>query len=165
MLNLIFSDNYFEIPKISVQFFFVFSNFEHALKHSSLVHGKLGENAWPDWKTFADTLGDDFFNSIAKKDEAQILFTKPARKLIVAEDSKTDFKETPPPTNSYELIQGVKTVRNNAFHGSKMRPTKRDIDLMQASLFVLQEALKASQQHNELHLFHQAFFYNFPPQQ
>jgi hypothetical protein len=38
------------------------------------------------------------------------------------------------------LFQSIKTARNNLFHGDKKHDNHRDTQLMQAALFVLNEA-------------------------
>lgn len=134
----------------AVRFFYWFSRFEYALKKAGYT--KPGQEiAEPDWDGFANKeLGKAFFNNIKAEPTADILFTKAPRKQIVLSDGKLDWCPKAPdfphrPNSVQNLFEYIRRVRNNLFHGGKVPfDSDRDVKLINAALFVLEEALKKS---------------------
>ena len=120
--------------------FAVFSRFEYAMKKS----GFRREN-YPDaaWRTFAEHLPQNFFQKMQMSCQAQIYFEAPPDHLVATADGGVDWSEVPlVPNDAASLFQSIKTARNNLFHGDKKHDNNRDTQLMEAALFVLNEAYK-----------------------
>lgn len=148
------------LKPIAVEFFATFSRFEFALKRGSYVQGEVGRRASPDWIQFGSDLGDNFFNAMRVEKSASIFFdTPPPKRLIVKEDGGVEFTEQAALANTRMLLEAVKLVRNNLFHGEKAWVNERDERLLCASLFVLDCAFAAAQQCKNMRSFCDAFEY------
>lgn len=78
--------------------------------------------------------------------EARIYFEEPPDHLVLAGDGGVDWSEAPRiPTDASSLFQSIKQARNNLFHGDKRHDSDRDNRLMEAALFVLNEAYKEAE--------------------
>ena len=137
----------FRPPELCVKFFAVFQRFEYALKKHKqfLMHKSLNEKAIASWDEFGNSLGEPFFNRMKSDQRSKVLFNRPVKKQIINASGECDFEENPvAPTKAKELFESIRTVRNNLFHGGKSVIIYRDEELIGASLFVLGEALLAS---------------------
>ncbi|BAQ68765.1 hypothetical protein NHU_01608 [Rhodovulum sulfidophilum] len=122
----------------------VFSRFEYAMKK-----GGFRREAYPDaaWHTFAQRLPQKFFQRIADSDEAKIYFEAPPDHLVTTNDGGVEWSGNPvAPYDTISLFQSIKTARNNLFHGDKKHDNHRDTQLMEAALFVLNEAYYEAEQ-------------------
>jgi len=158
MHNFQFSSFSFSIPHDFVVFFSVMANFENALKQSGFVSGQKNKRASPDWNSFTNHLGEVFFNDPTLRSKTNIFFEAPPRSLIVSEEGIA-FKDSPPPVNCQQLFETVRCVRNNLFHGSKVSPEQRDLDLVSASLIVLEEAITSCEREDTLRNVYYAFLF------
>ncbi len=146
----------FNIPQPFVTFFTVTATFENALKQSGFIIGEENKRASPDWNRFANTLGTLFFNELRSAPSAAIFFDAPPKLLIVSA-GQPSFTNVPAPVNCQQLIEAVRRVRNNLFHGSKVAPTSRDFSLVEASLGVLDTAIRYCETRQDLRNVYYAF--------
>lgn len=118
----------------------VFSRFEYAMKKGEFRRKDRPEAAW---RTFAQRLPQEFFPKMVGADEVKIYFEAPPDHLIPTNDGGVDWSGNPVvPHDTASLFQSIKTARNNLFHGDKKHDSHRDTQLMEAALFVLNEAYK-----------------------
>lgn len=116
------------IEKDVFEFFFVFSRFEFALKQSGYIttSSPTSDNAIPDW----DALVKDYKKVYVACEETEesikyLLEKPPNRQTVYREESGALQARWKPITiNSnapllYTLVDIVKVVRNNLFHGGK----------------------------------------------
>lgn len=118
----------------------VFSRFEYAMKKGGFRRENYPDAAWP---TFAEQLPQNFFQKMQMSGQAQIYFEAPPDHLVATADGGVGWSGTTlAPNDAASLFQSIKTARNNLFHGDKRHDNNRDTQLMQAALFVLNEAYK-----------------------
>ncbi|MBF0167808.1 MAG: helix-turn-helix domain-containing protein [Alphaproteobacteria bacterium] len=139
-----------------LRFFYCFSRFEYALKAAGYAKAGRNGEALPKWDDFADAdeLGDSFLETMSTEPRAKILFCEaPRNQVWKAGRLNWDPNEPSFPHSPYEakkLFEYVRRVRNNLFHGGKVPfDSDRDVKLINAALFVLEEALKKSTKVNE----------------
>jgi hypothetical protein len=126
------------------RFFYFFSKLEHALKRNEFLI-KNQADAKADWDTFADKLGNEFFQKIKAEHDIQILFKVPPRKQI-NNAGTLDWKDEASPQNVKDLFVALRRVRNNLFHGGKYpyapveEPSRND-KLLRACLFVMESVI------------------------
>lgn len=118
---------------------------EHALKRCDDFRRKDRKKADADWKAFAVSLGEDFFNQMRASNSATTLIDEPPRILM------RDLTWAPQQPAKIESIvdlfeRGVCQVRHNHLHGEKMvgseEDRKRDEILMAQATNVLAKALE-----------------------
>ncbi|MDP3492873.1 MAG: hypothetical protein Q8R82_07145 [Hyphomonadaceae bacterium] len=141
----------------AMEFARLFGAFEYAMKRGGLhckgTKWKTGKPAAADWTTFVLMLPADFFAKASLLPQARHLIDHPPRKLVMGpEDGPPVWGDFPAAsTDAAKLVDHLKDVRNNFFHGDKTA-TDRDVDLLVAGTAVLmlmrsmtvgQEALKA----------------------
>ena len=63
-----------DTPLEAIELFAIVSRYEHALMWGGFLKGKLGKRAEPDWHSFADTLGAEFFGKIKSSKGAKSCF-------------------------------------------------------------------------------------------
>jgi hypothetical protein len=120
----------------------LFGRFEHALKRTG--HLKKGrKDAQADWSSFANALGDGFFEEVISSGIADTLVNDPPRKLMA--DLSWQPAQAPQLTTVEELfVQGVCRVRNSYVHHEKFvtdgEQRERDAKLVHEALAVLQAA-------------------------
>ena len=103
----------------------VFSRFEYALKSTKYAHG--GNNrvyAW--WDKFANDIDSRFYPSADHELEEAVtyLLTSPPRKQVL-KVKKVVFSDAPPDPKqkqTKQVLNMVRRVRNNLFHGGKYLP-------------------------------------------
>lgn len=139
------------LPPSTIEFFAVFARCEYALKCSG--YGRAGYHGAvePNWSRFASDLGETFFQRMKSSDAAQVLLEQPPKKQVLGQNGKLAWRDAQPPKDGHELLNAVKTVRNNLFHGGKFpdgheRDAARNEKLLQASLFVIKHAISANPQ-------------------
>jgi hypothetical protein len=141
------------------EFFATFSRFEFALKRGGFLRGQVGEAASPDWNRFASALGLAFYEAMKADSRAAIFFLAPPKKLVVTGQDKTEFQSTAAITNSQQLFDALRLIRNNLFHGEKANVDDRDRALIGAALFVLDRAFEAAAQRSDCKKMTGAFAY------
>jgi len=116
------------VQKDVIEFFYIFSRFEFALKESGYINtpNKNSDNATPNWDAFIKEYKKVFKPSEENIDAVNYLLAKPPQKQKVYQDESGSFKTTWEPFNIDKnapslktLVDVVKTVRNNLFHGGK----------------------------------------------
>lgn len=148
-----------EIPAEAVDLFATFSRFEFALKRGGFLAGGIDDWASPNWTAFANALGVPFLQAMQAAPEAQIFFDEPPLRLERVADDDVAFRPRPPVNSTRRLLDAVKLVRNNLFHGDKAAFRPRDRELIQASLFVLDSAMAACEQIEECRRVPRAFVF------
>lgn len=139
-------ENYYRhrVSQAAYDLFAVFARFEYAMKVGGFRRDKNADAAW---KKFANNLPQDIFSRIHASPEAAIYFTSPPDRLVVNDGNGVRWSgQLRVPTNMLELLESIKTARNNLFHGDKRHDNRRDNDLMIAALFILNEIYKAVEQ-------------------
>jgi len=128
-----------------LDFFVKFARFEYALKRARYLEKK--PYASPDWQRFADDLrGIPAKNQKAILDCAAYLQTEPPKKQVVADGALRWEERKPSDSQIQSVIESVKTVRNNLFHGGKfpegpIAEPARNQRLLNECLAVLQAVL------------------------
>jgi hypothetical protein len=98
----------------------------------------VGRCADVNWQKLADVLGPAFFEEAAG--HVPTLVNNPPKKLIVR-DNAAKFGPSPPAaTDTGQLLQYARQVRNNLFHGNKMFAANRQRDekLMREALWLIE---------------------------
>lgn len=136
-------------------FFIVFARFEYALKRADYLICDKG-SALPDWGDFAKKNSGKFDLENSEVLEAMnYLLANPPKRQVV-QDGDLFFSDTKRYGNAKnsdfeKLIDIIKGVRNNLFHGGKF-PTGpvdepgRDTKLLEAAMGVMKHALELDQE-------------------
>ena len=144
--NFIYMGNYSDWAN----FFLIFSRFEYALKRSGYAKGSSG---WvkADWLEFGKEVEDKFNTQQCEelRDAVKYLKNSPPKKQIL-KDGQLDWDC--PREDEQEilrLINAIKRVRNNLFHGGKypsmpVTDSSRDRELIKNSIIVLKHLLYSS---------------------
>jgi hypothetical protein len=113
--------------KETVTFFAAFARFEFAMMRCGyLVQIADGNRASPDWTKLSQRLGNEFFAKATAP--ASTVVNDPPKKLIV-QGGEAIFGNPPSPAvNTKQLLEHLRQVRNNLFHGNKMFATNRQRD-------------------------------------
>jgi len=134
--------------ELVIRFFISFSRLEYALKSDSRYLKKgLYDRAEVDWPRFTEDKFRDFDPStdITLKEAVDFLLRTPPRQQIKNSGGNLDWRE-----RDYEeesdlgnIVEAVKQVRNNLFHGGKCgwrdsNDSARNGDLLRHSLRVLE---------------------------
>ena len=146
-----------ERRELAISFIAVFSRFEYALKAANYVDdkqqvrdadGNKRKLAKPDWGKFASELGEERIRK-SEKDDPQFrkavyyLTTYPPNTQVVGDPRWVKKKAAT--GHSRELLERVREVRNNLFHGGKEWPypgTERDRNLLLGGIIVLSKCLE-----------------------
>jgi len=111
-----------------LEFFFVFSRFEFALKEAGYVttSGRNSDNAAPDWDAFVKQYKKIYQRSDDADEAVSYLLSNPPQKQKVFRDESGKFRTVWEPFKADTkapllkiLVDIVKVVRNNLFHGGK----------------------------------------------
>ncbi|SPJ26784.1 hypothetical protein [Falsiruegeria mediterranea] len=120
--------------------FVVFGRFEYAMKRGGFRRQNHAQAAW---ETFARDLPDQFFDRMRADAQTEAFIDRPPRTTGSDGGGGVDWlANLDIPQNCEDLFECVKTVRNNLVHGDKWRDCDRDERLIQAALFVLNEAYR-----------------------
>ena len=106
-----------DLRELCMEFFFLFSRFEYALKENGFLKKSKYKNAQPSWKKFVEEYCSTYFPS----DEARNLLKDPPECQIVR-DGSCEWGKINLANFSSDLERVVfilKTIRNNLFHGGK----------------------------------------------
>ncbi|WP_395447947.1 hypothetical protein ACHMW7_24055 [Aminobacter sp. UC22_36] len=137
------------VDQEAVLFFCLFSRIEFALKRGGFLRGQVGDKAEPHWDGFANALGNDFFDELAKAPQVSIFFKQQPKRLVVKAANEVEFVKPADIKNLQMLFEAVRLVRNNLFHGEKVYVSQRDLDLMEASIFILNAAINACSENDQ----------------
>lgn len=136
-----------------VKFFVLFSRFEFALKRSRMLRpkGRPGDefpSAEADWGALAKLLGKDFFDAENTRAVASEIYSEAPMRAYARKAGENpeyyvlDWKPVGRPRSVEELIDCLKRIRNNLFHGDKTNPDHhRNTSLVREGVSLL-EAIK-----------------------
>lgn len=137
--------------ELVLQFFVTFSRFEYALKRAGFLENR--GYASPDWDSFAKEIEPKLASiQDAEFTNAQtyLLQHPPKKQIVKMPGNKLDWEEEDSsrvPKNATYLLQMVRRVRNNLFHGGKYpeRPVSgrrlRNSELLHACMTILEKCL------------------------
>jgi len=109
-----------KIEDAAKDFFFTFSKFEYALKAAGFVKTRDRDTAEVDWNKFKITLADV---TIDENEDSFVRYFKgdaPRRQIL--KDCQLQEGASYKVTTAEECLNACCTLRNNLFHGEKMRP-------------------------------------------
>ena len=110
-----------KLHELACEFFRLFSRFEYALKANGFLIPNR-RNAEADWSRFAIEIHDAFDNPENEelRNAIKFILSEPPKKQINT-DGVVEWDETPPDANNQTdlLLQYVRRLRNNLFHGGK----------------------------------------------
>jgi len=124
--------------KETATFFAVFARFEFALMHQGYLEStQESSRASPNWGRLATRLGNGFLDRADVV--APTIISEPPRKLIVQGGQAGFGNASTPPVNTTQLLEYVRQIRNNLFHGNKMfaRNRARDRQLITEAVNLL----------------------------
>ena len=134
-------------------FFICFSKFECALKQAGYYHwNERHKKLSPDWKTFTKDIASEFDKDSERRerilDEAIKYFQDHPPQKQTRKEGQVDWKDVPYDNGPLLewLVDAIKRVRNNLFHGGKypysdLQEPARNPSLLNYSLTILQESL------------------------
>ena len=126
------------------RFLFTFSRFEYALKESGYARTSKYGVVEPHWDKFAEQLPN--FRSIRNPDfkaALKYLIYDPPKRQVLRNGRVVWESQKQKAENNVQVLQLVRQVRNNTFHGGKIPFTEdRDRRLLNAALAVLVWALR-----------------------
>lgn len=133
-------------------FFIIFSFFEFGIKELGLTETNKNYPS-PDWKAYVDKIIDKFDPNESPELAEAIGYMKenPPKKQVFKNDGSMTYDvsyfKNKNNINLQVLIQMIKTVRNNFFHGGKVKDFikydyERNINLFKNSLVILNTCLK-----------------------
>jgi len=134
-----------EILKASLEYLFWFSRFEYTLKQNKFLRNKKVEDrAAPDWHAFIDYYYKQY---VLTKYSKELIKLAPKQEVIKNKSLElkwTKVKKCSDKEPLCTVINLLKTVRNNLFHGGKHSSEnniqkKRNLKLIQISILVIQE--------------------------
>lgn len=135
-------------PDRLLEFILTFARVEYALKASGFLQSREeGEGARPDWPCFQKSLRSTFRSDARPELRAacEYLLRNPPHREVVSSDG-LEWEPGPPSDDLPDpevdkVLQCVRRVRNNLFHGGKFSTDPgspgRDVDLIDNSLVVL----------------------------
>lgn len=115
------------IEKYVLEFFFAFSRFEFSLKEAGFLttFSKNSDNAAPDWDLFIKKYKREYFGGEQAKDAINYLLSNPPQKQKIQNELGVNtiiwgvYKVDPKAPLLKTLVEILKIVRNNLFHGGK----------------------------------------------
>ena len=125
------------------KFFTIFTLFEYALKNTGFCFvGRNGE-AQPDWEGFAHKIHADFnpHENIELRAAVDYMLNYPVKKQVTRQTTLVFIRRFRPPgmNDTIWLAVLIRGVRNNLFHGGKIRYDRpRDSELISHSLVILE---------------------------
>lgn len=133
-------------------FFIVFARFEFALKQAGYYRRLRGEQIAPDWGRFAEDHAGKFNCGDGELQHAKTYLLQDPPRRQQLEGGKPCFSDADRygdgrASELEKLIDIVKGVRNNLFHGGKfpsgpVTETGRDSQLLKAAMCVLEHAVE-----------------------
>ena len=137
---------------LTTGFSILFSRFEYALKRTVGYAAGDENNVTANWSKFARDHAEQFNSKRTPELKAAIEYLNgnPPKKQIL-KDGLLDWKNVPTQDTPLleQVLNAVRRVRNNLFHGGKFRiPMKdpgRDSELLSSCITVLEECLSLNQ--------------------
>jgi len=137
-------------PELVIEFFAVFSRFEYSLKREGYWH-PLREGVGVSWKDFADNCSSAFARlpKVGELSDAIQYYVDHTPMQQVIRDGELDWVEValkPETLTLKDLLEAVRRVRNNLFHGGKfpgvpVPEPSRNEDLLRHGLTILAAVL------------------------
>lgn len=142
------------LDRLAAKLFHVFSRTEYALKAAGYNNGD--GNAEANWNKFALAVEGVVANPTSPelKEAIDFIFNAPPKKQIIA-DGIIEWASVEPNTNSRadKLLQYVRRIRNNLFHGGKFNghwfAPERSEPLLRHSLVILNACVEATREVRE----------------
>lgn len=136
------------LDHLAAKLFHVFSRTEYALKASGFNNGDGPAKA--NWQQFAFAIEDSVANpqTAELRDAIDFIFNAPPKMQMIV-GGVIDWTDVEPNTNSSadKLLQYVRRVRNNLFHGGKFNghwfAPERSEPLLRHSLVILTAVVEA----------------------
>jgi hypothetical protein len=139
------------LPRGGCDLLALFSRFEFALKTGGFRREHHAEASWP---RFAELLPTDFIQRMSASPEAEVFFRAPPDRLVIDGGDGVRWSGNPSiPRINQELLETVKTVRNNLMHGDKRHDVARDASLVSAALVILNAAYAEAERKPEFQEF------------
>lgn len=138
-----------ELDQMSFRLFKTFARCEYALKAAGF---RVGDHRRvdPDWTSFAQAIPNTFDapNSEALTRALAYIQERPPLKQVLVDDALDWSNAAPQAVNATDLVlQYVRRVRNNLFHGGKFNgrwiAPQRSQELLEHSLTILEVAINA----------------------
>lgn len=127
----------------AVALFAYFSRFEFALKEAGYLFAGRSSRAQPDWQRFARLPAVAAVFGRLKRDEQVLLLIETPPREQILQGGMMDWRDPPPVADAEALVEAVKRVRNNLFHGGKSGADPRDDALCAAATLALSALLEA----------------------
>lgn len=129
-----------DLPPRADELFRIFARFEFALKMAGYakMSGKMVKILWNEFAT-SNLIGASFFDEVSASGICPLLLTAPPRADRISNGVYGFDDQAENPTTSEDLLQMVRRVRNNVFHGGKYfdQDVKRDELLIAEAIAVL----------------------------
>jgi hypothetical protein len=131
-------------PAVLLDFFVSFARFEYCLKRAGYL--KSGHRAQPDWDRFSSECGTWGLTEARSKEVsaaiAYLLAEPPRRQVVVDGALGWEEQNSGSQSEGEFVIQCLRTIRNNLFHGGKfpariVPETGRNEQLLRAALLIL----------------------------
>ncbi len=137
-----------QLDDLGAQLFHAFSRTEYALKAAGYNNGEGPAQA--NWRKFALAVEDLIANppNAALREAIEFILNAPPKKQMIV-DGLITWVDVPPSTDSTadKLLQYVRRVRNNLFHGGKFNgrwfAPERSEPLLRHSLVILKCAVES----------------------
>ena len=132
------------------KFFIVFSRFEYALKRAKYLKSN-NNRVQPDWDVFALKLNRNLVQETSPeiKDAIDYFKNNPPKQQIVTPNGDLGWNivGNTQQLNNKQLLEYIRRVRNNLFHGGKFQDgpvaePARNEDLLKNSLIILNSCLE-----------------------
>ena len=137
------------LDHMEIEFFRTFSRVEYALKAAGFY--LPNNHATPDWRRFAASIRDILRNSADEELNAAVAYLteQPPKKQTVKYGRLTWIDAQPNTDLEVDrVLQYVRRVRNNLFHGGKiggrLSSPERNTKLLECSLILLRTCIAAS---------------------
>lgn len=140
-----------DLDSLAVDLFRLFAQFEYCLKATGFCRSGRSGEASPDWSRFASELPSLFEPPpYAPLSEAvSYILAHPPKKQVFT-DGHLQWRDVRPGSNNQNdiVLQYVRHVRNNLFHGGKFNghwfAPERSYELLRHSLVILNGCIEAS---------------------
>ncbi|MGA2333724.1 MAG: hypothetical protein ABSG75_18455 [Syntrophales bacterium] len=133
--------------KILLEFFVTFSRFEYALKESGFVRADKKGDAQPDWDKFISLVSREEYTALMSILNRELYITDSPPKKQIVRNGKLQWSDLPKSgiKNVGSLLNAVRRVRNNLFHGGKFSTDynceSRNQRLVTDALTILKEVI------------------------
>lgn len=140
-------DTWGDVAYEAIKFFLVFSRLEYSLKKAGFIiwdgEGRLG----PDWKQFCRHIDGYNIEDNEYMNCAEYISQNPPKKQIISNGGMIVWKGVgqTDPKNKSQLIDHIRRLRNNLFHGGKGDAQGiRDNELLRCATYILLRWLDAN---------------------